>query len=131
MILRSQIHLVIVAAVAIAGVARADQPSLDGKTFVGTMRLQNKPDTPAIPDTFIFAAGKLRSTSCDQYGFKAGPYTVRPDGTFEARTMSESAGTMRWSGSVRGGHLEGTVIWIHSRGGGEARYTIQGELARQ
>jgi hypothetical protein len=123
---------VLVAWIVVAGglVAQAAPPEssgLDGKTFIGSMVLDGK-DVPPIPDEFVFERGKVRSTSCDRYGFVAGPYTISTDGAFEATTTSPSAGIMHWKGTVAGDHLTGTILWIHSRGGGQARYTIQGTL---
>jgi hypothetical protein len=97
-------------------VARAEGNAkglLDGKVFVvESGKMGRKPDGK---DTLIFKDGKFRSANCDRYGFGHGVYTSTMIGdtiTFATDTSSESSGTIRWEGTVRGDTIDVRYTWI-------------------
>jgi hypothetical protein len=104
--------------------ALAQQPSLDGKSFQGTMKDDKG---KAFADTFEFANGQFHSSACDKYGFGRASYTLQPDGRFEATTVSAKEGTMQWRGQVQGSNLQGEAIWLKP-GKAPVRYQVQGTL---
>ena len=92
--------------------------SLDGRTFQGVFLERGK--TSGDADTLIFKDGRFRSTACDRYGYSDAVYRTMPagDGTrFEAETQSPKYGKLMWSGIVRGGKLDATVMM--DQGGGK------------
>jgi hypothetical protein len=92
--------------------AGAESKVLDGKTFEGV--LGEKGQTKSEAETVIFQAGKLHSNLCDPLGFGSGPYSTKASGgsvAVEADTTSPKEGTMHWSGTIKAGHFEGTVLW--------------------
>ena len=94
--------------------------ALDGRSFAGALGAQGK--TPGDADRFLFERGGFRSTACEAYGFGGAPYTATVDGDeirFHATTSSAAEGTMEWTGTVRGGRLEGTIL--KRKGGGAAQ----------
>src|SRR5262245_17212868 len=105
-----RIALAILAVALVAANALAQQASLDGKRFPGTMKEELKGTT--FVDTFEFANGQFHSQACDKYGFGHAAYTLQPDGRFEATTVSVKEGTMEWRGQVKGNHLQGEAIWL-------------------
>jgi hypothetical protein len=63
---------------------------------------------------FTFADGRFSSSVCDKYGFEKGAYSTAREGDvvrFEAKTVSSEHGTNHWTGTVRDGTLEGTLVW--------------------
>jgi len=97
-------------AAGLPGVASAG--SIEGKTFLikgGETGAKMDQD-----DMLTFIDGKFHSTGCDPYGFGDGMYTVGGDGnatTFDAETLSEKEGRMKWHGVVAGDSIEGTFTW--------------------
>jgi len=97
-------------------VAQAADP-LDGRSFQGVFLERGK--TSGDADTLIFKDGRFRSTACDRYGYSDAVYKVTPagDGTrFEAETESAKYGKLQWSGVVRGGKLDATVMMVQGDG---------------
>ena len=85
--------------------------SLDGRTFQGVFLERGK--TSGDADTLVFKDGRFRSSACDRYGYSDAPYKAvsAADGTrFEAETQSAKYGKLLWSGQVRGGKLDATVV---------------------
>jgi len=85
---------------------------LDGKVFVGEAGEKGKP-ADEKNDVITFADGKFHSSACDQYGFNTAEYSVKPDGdamVFEAETVSEKEGRMKWKGTLKNGVMEGTFV---------------------
>ena len=102
-----------VAALTVAALlsAGAQAQSLDGRTFTGVFLERGK--TSGDADTITFKDGRFRSSACDRYGYSDAPYkaVVAGDGTrFEAETQSPKYGKLLWSGQVRGGKLDATVM---------------------
>ena len=86
--------------------------ALDGKTFAGDMGEKGK--AKGDKDELVFKDGKFHSVACEQYGFGDAAYTATVNGgttTFEAVTTSTKEGKMKWSGTVAGDKLDGTVTW--------------------
>ena len=86
---------------------------LDGKSFFGMFVEKGK--TTGDPDTLSFAAGRFRSSACDQYGYGDAPYSVRTDGKlirFEAETQSPRYGKLLWSGTIEGADLKCDVLMV-------------------
>ncbi len=91
--------------------ALAAAESLDGRSFQGVFLERGK--TSGDADTLIFKDGRFRSTACDQYGYAEAPYkatTVGDTVRFEAETASPKYGKLSWSGAVRAGKLDATVM---------------------
>ncbi len=86
---------------------------LDGKSFFGMFI--EKANTTGDPDTLMFAAGRFRSSACDQYGYGDAPYTAHADGgtiRFEAETESPRYGKLQWKGAVTGTELKCDVLMV-------------------
>ncbi len=104
----------------------AEERPLDGKTFGGEMTEKGK--TKGDKDTLIFKDGKFRSTACDAYGFTEATYTtISRDGAtvFEATAESPREGTMKWTGTVKDGTIEGSAVWM-KKGQAATNYTFKG-----
>ena len=101
---------------AIAAFASADEPAatLDGRTFAGESAEKGKKKMEK--DAVTFTGGRFRSKACDAFGFGDAPYvaTTAPDGTIHwtAETASAKEGKIQWKGTVKGGELYGTYVWI-------------------
>jgi hypothetical protein len=105
--------LVNLGAIALAALvpALAMAESLDGRSFQGVFLERGK--TSGDADTLVFKDGRFRSSACDQYGYGDAPYKTTTAGDsvrFEAETASPKYGKLFWSGSVRGGKLDATVM---------------------
>ncbi len=101
---------------------------LDGKTFEAEASEKGKEDK--TPDTLIFKDGMFTSTDCEQYGFKAAPYSAtEQDGviSFESQATSDTEGTVAWSGTVDGGNISGTFVWTKP-GQDAIEYTYSGKV---
>src|SRR5215471_1101110 len=99
------------ATAAIVPAAPALADSLDGRSFHGVFLERGK--TSGDADTLTFKDGRFRSSACDQYGYGDAPYKTVAAGDsvrFEAETMSPKYGKLSWSGSIRGGKLDATVM---------------------
>lgn len=91
--------------------AGAQAQTLDGRTFQGVFLERGK--TSGDADTLTFKDGRFRSSACDRYGYADAPYkaVAAADGTrFEAETQSAKYGKLLWSGQVRSGKLDATVM---------------------
>ena len=91
--------------------AGAQAQSLDGRTFQGVFLERGK--TSGDADTITFKDGRFRSSACDRYGYSDAPYKATGSGDatrFEAETQSAKYGKLLWSGQVRGGKLDATVM---------------------
>src|SRR5438477_4821370 len=85
--------------------------SLDGRSFQGVFIERGK--TSGDADTLVFKDGRFRSSACDQYGYGDAAYKTTTAGDtvrFEAETASPKYGKLFWSGEVRGGKLDATVM---------------------
>lgn len=85
--------------------------ALDGSVFTVSMAEQGG---EAQADTLTFADGTFHSSACDQYGFAAAAYeTTDADGaiSFEATATSATEGENRWTGTVSGDAIRGTLVW--------------------
>ena len=110
--LRSLLGLVAVAAAIVPpGVAQAQ--GLDGRSFTGVFLERGK--TSGDADTITFKDGRFRSSACDRYGYSDAPYRVTTVGDtmrFETETQSAKYGKLQWSGTVRAGKLDATVMML-------------------
>jgi hypothetical protein len=91
--------------------------SLDGRTFDGVFLERGK--TSGDADTLVFKNGRFRSTACDKYGYSDAAYKTMAAGDatrFEAETQSAKYGKLVWSGVVRGGKLDATVMMDQGNG---------------
>jgi hypothetical protein len=122
-----------VAAQAPAAQAPAAAPAaapLDGKTFAGEVGRNG--GKKGDKDELVFKDGRFRSTACDKYGFGDAPYTAKVVGdavNFEAETKSEKHGMMKWTGAVKGDHLEGTALW-RKKSGKAADYWVKADAKK-
>ena len=85
--------------------------SLDGRSFQGVFLERGK--TSGDADTLVFKDGRFHSSACDRYGYGDAPYkaTAVSDGVrFETETRSAKYGKLAWSGIVRSGKLDATVM---------------------
>jgi hypothetical protein len=107
--------LALILALAMAPAAAAETKSsglLDGKSFAGETGEKGK--DKGDPESFVFRDGHFDPLQCHPYGFGAAPYTASVAGdavSFAAETVSAKEGRMRWTGTVRGDALEGTMVW--------------------
>ena len=104
---------VALAAAAILSSAPVYSNSLDGRTFQGVFIERGK--TSGDADTLIFKDGRFRSTACDRYGYSDAPYKTAGTAdnmSFEAETQSAKYGKLLWTGQIRGGKLDATVMMV-------------------
>lgn len=109
--------------------ARSAEGALDGKTFSGMMGETGK---KGDEDELVFKDGKFSSVACEKYGFGEAPYTSAVKGdttTFETETVSEKEGKMKWTGTVTGDKLDGTVVWTKD-GQAPIEYWFKTELKK-
>ncbi len=110
--------------------ASTSTPSLlDGRRFDGVVLDRGKTSFDA--DTLIFAKGMFRSTACDRYGYGEGPYRASVVGdrfSFEAETESAQYGKLRWSGTVCGERLDGTLIMVRDGKPAGEKWVVAGEV---
>ena len=95
--------------------ATAAPGPLDGKVFIGEAGEKGKA-ADEKNDIISFADGKFHSSACDQYGYNKAEYTARTEGdatVFEVVTTSDKDGKLKWSGTLKGGALEGK--FVHER----------------
>jgi hypothetical protein len=106
--------IAILAAIALAAALPAANASpLDGQTFEGVFLEKGK--TRGDADTLTFRDGRFRSSACDRYGYAEAPYKAVADGEtirFETETTSPKYGALKWTGYVRGGKLDATVMMM-------------------
>jgi len=79
---------------------------LEGKTYVTLLDGEN--------DVLTFKDGMFHSSSCDEWGYGPGKYTITKSGesiSFEATTTSEKHGSMVWTGIVEGEKITGNYLW--------------------
>ena len=125
--LASLLGLVAVATVVPASLAHAD--SLDGRNFQGVFLERGK--TSGDADTLIFKDGRFRSTACDRYGYSDAPYKTAGKGdnmSFEAETQSPKYGKLLWSGYVRAGKLDATVMMVREGQPPSENWVVAGEV---
>jgi hypothetical protein len=94
--------------------ASAGPGPLDGKAFVAEAGEKGKP-ADETNDIITFADGKFHSSACDQYGFNKADYVVKADGdatVFEVETVSDKEGKIKWTGTLKGGVLEGKFVHL-------------------
>jgi hypothetical protein len=99
-----------------AAAAESGASPLDGRTFHGEI-LDHKGLVRA-KDVLTFKNGKFHSVTCAQLGFGESPYWTRVEGTaihFLVEVSSPDSGTMRFTGSVRGGEVEALGLWTKDR----------------
>lgn len=116
------------AVTAIAPASPALAGSLDGRSFEGVFLERGK--TSGDADTLIFKDGRFRSTACDRYGYSDAGYRTTADGDgmrFEAETHSPKYGMLRWSGVVRGGKLDATVMMLQPGKPAVENWVVAGE----
>ena len=108
--------------------AGAQAQSLDGRTFTGVFLERGK--TSGDADTITFKDGKFRSSACDRYGYSDAPYkaVAVADGTrFETETQSAKYGKLLWTGYVRGGKLDATVMMEQAGKSPKENWVVAGE----
>jgi len=94
---------------------------LDGRQFDASIvrdDANEEEKTRPLGDKLTFNDGNFSSAICERYNFKKAPYWVRVDDDqihFLAELTSPTDGTMRWTGTVRGDLLEGTMWWTKKR----------------
>jgi len=104
-------------------------PLLDGRRFEGVVLERGK--TSGDADTLIFDKGLFRSTACDRYGYGDGPYRASASGdsvSFEAETESAQYGKLRWTGSIRGEKLDGTMTMVRNGQAAGEKWVVAGEV---
>jgi hypothetical protein len=117
----------VLSALSISLLAAAQEGALDGKTFSGMMGETGK---EGDKDELVFKDGKFNSAACEKYGFGDAPYTATVSGdttTFETETVSAKEGKMKWSGTVTGDKLDGTVMW-YKEGQAPVEYWFKTQL---
>ena len=102
--------------------------TLDGRSFDGVFLERGK--TSGDADTIIFKDGRFRSTACDRYGYSDAAYKTSSEGDtlrFEAETQSPKYGKLQWSGVVRGGKLDATVMMVQPGKTAVENWVVAGE----
>lgn len=102
---------------------------LDGRSFEGVVLERGK--TSGDADTLIFERGRFRSTACDRYGYGDGAYSARRNGddlSFESETVSPQYGSLRWSGTIRGARLDGTLTMLRDGKATGEKWVVAGEI---
>ena len=120
----------VLSVLSISLLATAQGDALDGKTFAGDMA--EKGNAKVDKDELVFKDGKFSSAACEQYGFGGAPYTAAVSGdttTFEADTVSAKEGKMKWTGTLKGDELTGTVMWS-KEGQAPVEYWFKTELKK-
>lgn len=120
--------LVLFAVAAIVPASPALAGTLDGRSFDGVFLERGK--TSGDADTLIFKDGRFRSTACDRYGYSDAGYKTSADGDglrFEAETHSPKYGKLQWSGTVRGGKLDATVMMLQAGKPAVENWVVAGE----
>lgn len=108
---------VFVAALALAASGPLAAGELDGLSFIGPTGQLGEP-AERSDERVDFAAGKLRSSVCEEMGFPPNDYRAVREGDavrFESLLVSAKDGTIRWEGVVRGGVVEATYTWTKER----------------
>lgn len=126
----SVLLILVVSALSGSLTAQAQKVVLDGKTFAGEMGEAGK--DKGDEDELVFKDGKFLSVACQEYGFGDAPYTAAVSGdttTFETETVSAKEGKMKWTGTVTGDKLEGTVMW-YKEGQAPVEYWFKTELKK-
>jgi hypothetical protein len=85
---------------------------LDGKVFVGQYKEQHK--RAVKEDELRFMKGQFHSTVYGQKGFNEGAYTAKAEEDkiyFEAETISQKRGKIKWHGIVHGDSIEVNYHW--------------------
>jgi hypothetical protein len=111
------------------GTTATTPASLDGRRFEGVVLERGK--TSGDADTLIFDKGLFRSTACDRYGYGSGPYRATATGDdlrFEAETESAQHGKLRWSGSIHGERLDGTLTIVRDGKPTGEKWVVAGEV---
>ena len=94
------------------GVARAAGSALDGRVFIADAGERGKA-ADEKDDVITFANGSFHSSVCDKWGFGKGEVRMiggADEMRFEAETVSEKDGRLKWQGRVIGDTIEGTFI---------------------
>jgi hypothetical protein len=115
-------------AAAAAFPAFADNPTLDGRRFEGIFLERGK--TSGDADTLVFKDGRFRSLACDRYGYSDAVYKASSAGDmtrFEAETQSAKYGKLRWTGVVRAGKLDATVMMVRDGKPDLEHWVVAGE----
>lgn len=105
--------------------------SLDGKIFTTTTMVLNKPET-AYKEDWTFEGGKLRSPSCEPYGFSKSPYKAwETNGVIMVESLfeSEKEGYMNFSATIQGENLTGKIVWV-KEGQDNMTYEVTGALKK-
>lgn len=108
----------------------ASSTLLDGRRFEGVVLERGK--TSGDADTLIFERGRFRSTACDLYGYGDGAYSARRSGdalSFECETVSPQYGSLRWSGTVHGERLDGTLTMVRDGKPTGEKWVVAGEVS--
>lgn len=98
---------------------------LDGRTFEVTAGVDG--ESEGYADTLVYSAGEFRSVVCDDYGFASSEYrTEKKNGvtTFTSKSKSKTEGVAEWRGTVKGGAIEGSFVWI--KDGKKTTYWFKG-----
>ena len=96
---------------------------LDGHKFSGETGEKGK--AKGDPEDFVFAAGELDPLACHKYGFAKAPYQATEEGgaiRFVAEHTNAKGERMKWTGTVRGDLLEGTMQYWPKPGGKPSDY---------
>ncbi len=103
--------------------------TLDGRRFDGIVLECGK--TAGDADTLIFEGGRFRSSACDRYGYGDGAYTATASNgeiAFEVETESAQYGKLRWSGTVRGTRLDGTLTMLRDGVAAGDKWILAGQV---
>jgi hypothetical protein len=96
----------------IAAAPTATKGPLDGMSFTGQTGEKGKEKGDA--ETFQFSKGMFDPQACHAWGFAATPYkakTSKEGTTFEAEHTNAKGERMKWSGTVKGDTLSGTMTY--------------------
>jgi hypothetical protein len=111
----------------------AQEGLLDGKVFVGQSIEKHK--SAVKEDELRFLNGKFHSIGYGQRGFNKGVYTARAEEGkifFEAETVNQKQGKIKWRGIVHGDSIEVNCRWSKSGwlSDTEKNYSFKGTLRK-
>lgn len=114
---------------------------LDKQRFTAEILEEGK-KKPLDPDDLNFNAGKFKSVVFGDWGFtKAAKYEVSNIDstsqqdikiyTWNSKLVNDLADTLKWSGTIKGEEIEGTIALINKKGTTKRNYTFTGKMKKK
>jgi hypothetical protein len=107
----TRFHLPALAALAVLAVSAAlSQTAVEGQDYVITV--VDREGGREFDETLSFRGGEIEGAACREAGFAAAAYertTTLGGGSFTAEMRNPGGETRRWTGTIRGDRIEGTM----------------------